>query len=382
MKYLIILILLFSACTARKIEVEYPSVSYSLDTVRINSKDEILDLWGFASFSDLNFDENSIFSYNSFNHSLDQIDLEKLEFTKRIPLEKDGPNGTGEIFVGFNVLKDDRFFIKSYVESAIFDGTGNLIQKVDWINSIDSNGEKYGDSPMIQILVDSEDLLVFGLSYDYENIEVNLHVLSVGENKVDRLNLNSKKSYGDLSIRSVRSGNIVDPSIELINQNNKIIISYEFSNEIVYYDYKVKALRFVDYNPTLTPKRVKPPNISVGPMEQIIKEIKHFKEQVSYYRPVWDIESKQYFRLSTTTIFSEENKENSKATYGETQEIKVFLTVFDSEFNLLSELEIEELSDFDNDYFIKDGKLWLFVNLDDEMVFVRISLNNVIRNSY
>ena len=382
MKYLIILILLFSACTARKIEVEYPSVSYSLDTVRINSKDEILDLWGFSSFSDLNFDENSIFSYNSFNHSLDQIDLEKLEFTKRIPLEKDGPNGTGEIFVGFNVLKDDRFFIKSYVESAIFDGTGNLIQKVDWINSIDSNGEKYDDSPMIQILVDSEDLLVFGLSYDYENIEVNLHVLSVGENKVDRLNLNSKKSYGDLSIRSARSGNIVGPSIELINQNNKIIISYEFSNEIVYYDYKVKALRFVDYNPTLTPKRVKPPNISVGPLEQIIKEIKHFKEQVSYYRPVWDIESKQYFRLSTTTIFSEENKENSKATYGETQEIKVFLTVFDSEFNLLSELEIEELSDFDNDYFIKDGKLWLFINLDDEMGFVRISLNNVIRNSY
>jgi len=381
MKYFTILILLLSACTAREIEAENPSMSYSLDTVRINSKDEILDLWGFASFSDLDFEENSIFSYNSFNHSLDQIDLDKLEFIKRIAFEKDGPNGTGEIFVGFHVLKDDRFFIKSYVESAIFDGTGSLIQKVDWINSIDSNGGKYDDYPMRQILVDSEDLLVFGLSYDYENIEVNLHVLSVGENKVDRLDLNSKKSYGDLSIRSARSGNIVDPSIELIHQNNKIIISYEFSNEIIYYDYKVKALRFVDYDPTLTPKRVKPPNISVGSMEQIIKEIKHFKEQVSYYRPVWDPESKQYFRLSTITIFSEENKENSKATYGEVQEIKVFLTVFDSEFNLLSELEIEELSDFDNDYFIKDGKLWLFINLDDEMGFVRLSLNNVISNS-
>lgn len=376
MKYLIILILLFSACTARKIEVENPSVSYTLDTVRINSKDEILDLWGFASFSELDFEENSIFSYNSFNHSLDQIDLDKLEFIKRIAFEKDGPNGTGEIFVGFDVLKDDRFFIKSYVESAIFDGTGSLIQKVDWINSIDSNGGKYNDYPMRQILVESEDLLVFGLSYDYENIEVNLHVLSVGENKVDRLDLNSKKSYGDLSIRSARSGTIIDPSMELKHQNNKVIISYEFSNEIVLYDYKVKALRFVDYNPTLTPKKVKPPNISVGPMEQIIKEIKYFKEQVSFYRPVWDYESKQYFRLSTITIFSEENKENSKANYGETQEIKVFLTVFDSEFNLLSELEIEELSDFDNDYFIKDGKLWLFINLDDELGFVRINFNN------
>lgn len=381
MKYFIILILLLSACTARETELENPSVSYSIDTVRINSKNEILDLWGFASFSDLDYNKKSIFYYNSFNHSLDNIDLDKLEFIKRIAFEKNGPNGTGEIFVGFDVLKNDHFFIKSYVESAIFDGTGSLIQKLDWRNALNANGEKYYDYPVRQIIVESEDLLVFGLSYDYENIRVNLDALSIGKNKVDRLDLNSKKSYGDLSIRSAQSGNIVDPSIELTHQNNKIIISYEFSNEIVYYDYKVKALKFVNYNPTLTPQSVKPPNISVGSMNEIIKEIKHFYEQVKYYRPVWDSESKQYYRLSTKTIFVEENKENSKATYGETQEIKVFLTVFDAEFNLLSELEIEELSDFDNDYFIKDGKLWLFINLDDEMGFVRINLNNVISNS-
>ncbi len=381
MKYFIILILLLSACKEREIEAENPSMTYSLDTVRINSKNEILDLWGFASFSDLDFEKKSIFSYNSYNHSLDQIDLEKLEFIRRIAFEKEGPIGTGEIFTGFNALMDDRFFIKSYEKAAIFEDNGNLIQKVDWRNSIDSNGEKYGDYPGRQILADSEDLLVFGLSYDYENIEVNLDILSVEENKVERLDLHSKKSYGDLSFRSAQSGTIIGPSIELIHQNNKIFVSYEFSNEIVYYDYKVKALKFVDYNPVLTPKSAKSPTISIGSMEQIIKEIKHFKEQVSYYRPVWDSESKQYYRLSTKTIFSEKDEGNSKSTYGETQEIKVFLTVFDSEFNLLSELEIEELSDFDNDYFTKDGKLWLFINLDEEIGFVRIRLNNVISKS-
>lgn len=374
MKYLVVLILLLSSCVTREEKAENLSVSYVIDTVRINSKNENLDLLGFASFSDLGIEEKSIFSYNSFNHSLDEIDLEKLEFKKRIAFEKEGPNGTGDIFNEFNVLKNRRFFIKSFEKSAIFDENGILINKIDWRNSIYSNGEKYAEYPSRQIVIESEDLLVFGLSYDYENVEVNLDVLSVGENKVDRLDLNSKKSYGDLSFRSTHSGNIIDPSIELIHQNNKIFVSYEFSNEIVYYDYIVNALTIVDYNPTLTPKSVKYPNISVGSMEQIIKEIKHFKEQVTYYRPVWDSKSKQYFRLSTKTIFSEENRGKSKSTYGEVQEVKVFLTVFDSEFNLLSELEIEELSDFDNDYFIKDGKLWLFTNLDDEMGFVRISL--------
>lgn len=370
----LLLIILYS-CGQKGTDDLKQTFSYELDTVNINSKNEILDLWGFASFSDLDLEERTIFSYNSFNHSLDQIDLEKLEFKKRIGFEKEGPNGTGEIFVGFNVLKDNRFFMKSYVESGIFDDSGNLIQRIDWINSIKSNGEVYQEYPRRQIIAESEDLLVFGLSYDYENVEINLDVLSVEENKVNRLDLNSKKSYGDLSIRSARSGNIVDPSIEFQNQNNKIIISYEFSNEIVYYDLKEKVLKFVDYNPTLTPKRVNPPNIRIGSLEEIIKETKHFYEQVKFYRPIWDSQSKQYYRLSTKTIYAEENTENSKETYGEVQEIKVFLTILDNKFNLLSELEIKELSDFDNDYFIKDGKLWLFINLDDEMGFLRISFN-------
>ncbi|SIS81300.1 DUF4221 family protein [Belliella pelovolcani] len=373
-KFLLISILLYSC--GQKSTFDSPQVFYyQLDTVKIDSKNEILDLWGFASFSDLDLDGRTIFSYNSFNHSLDQIDLEKLEFKKRIGFEKEGPNGTGEIFVGFNVLKDNRFFIKSYVESGIFDNSGNLIQRIDWRKSINSNGEVYREYPRRQIIAEAEDLLVFGLSYDYENVEINLDVLSVEENKVNRLGLNSKKSYGDLSIRSARSGNIVDPSIEFQNQNNKIIVSYEFSNEIVYYDLKEKALKFVDYNPTLTPKRVNPPNIRVGSLEEIIKEVKHFYEQVKFYKPVWDPESKQYYRLSTKTIYAEEGTEKSTETYGEVQEIKVFLSVFDTEFNFLMEREIKELSEFDNDYFMKDGKLWLFINLEDEFGFVRLSLS-------
>jgi hypothetical protein len=41
--------------------------------------------------------------------------------------------------------------------------------------------------------------------------------------------------------------------------------------------------------------------------------------------------------------------------------VRVFLSVFDLEFNFLHELEIPELSSFDNDYFVKDGKIWLSI---------------------
>lgn len=366
-------------CAERANEFDNTEEIYSIDTVRINSKNEILDIWGFLSFSDLDSEKKSIFVYNSYNHSIDEIDLEKLEFKKRQKFEKEGPNGTGDIFNEFNVLKGNRLFLKSFEKSGIFDPSGTLLQKIDWRNSIGFNGKKYNDFPKRQILVESDSSFVVGLSYDYENIEVHLDIFSIEENTVERLKLNSKTSYGDLSFRSANSGNIIDPSIEFKYQNEKILLSYEFSNEIVVYDHHDKSLKFIDYNPKLTPKRVIPSKIRIGALEEIQNEINSYYEQVAFYRPEWDSKSKHYFRLSSRTIFSEDIDHNIKPTDKQIKRNKVFLTVFDSEFSLVDELEIKELSEIDNDYFIKDGKLWLLINLDDELGFVRISLSNLLK---
>ncbi|SEG23057.1 DUF4221 family protein [Algoriphagus boritolerans] len=380
MRYTIILFMvIIVGCAERANEFDNTEEIYSIDTVRINSKNEILDIWGFLSFSDLDSEKKSIFVYNSYNHSIDEIDLEKLEFKKRQKFEKEGPNGTGDIFNEFNVLKGNRLFLKSFEKSGIFDPSGTLLQKIDWRNSIGFNGKKYNDFPKRQILVESDSSFVVGLSYDYENIEVHLDIFSIEENTVERLKLNSKTSYGDLSFRSANSGNIIDPSIEFKYQNEKILLSYEFSNEIVVYDHHDKSLKFIDYNPKLTPKRVIPSKIRIGALEEIQNEINSYYEQVAFYRPEWDSKSKHYFRLSSRTIFSEDIDHNIKPTDKQIKRNKVFLTVFDSEFSLVDELEIKELSEIDNDYFIKDGKLWLLINLDDELGFVRISLSNLLK---
>ena len=84
------------SCTNNKVDDKYPPLSYSLDTVRINSTGETLDLnWSLLK-SNLDFNKKSIFSYNEFDHSIDEIDLEKLTFVKKYFFEKDGPNGTGQ----------------------------------------------------------------------------------------------------------------------------------------------------------------------------------------------------------------------------------------------------------------------------------------------
>lgn len=370
-----IILAFISSCNEKKVEIAKQELSVSIDTVRIDSNNKILDLWGFLSFSDFNSENNMIFGYNTFDHSIDQIDLDKLVVFQSHKFEKEGPNGTGQIFHEFNVLKENRFFIKSFEKSGVFDFSGNLVQKIEWKNSFFPNGEKYDNFPRRQILVDFERPLVFGLTYDYENIEVNLDILSLEENTVERLDLKSKKSYGELSMRSASSGNIIDPSIEFVNQNDKIIVTYEFSSEILIYDYKNKTLKTVDYEPKLTPKIVLKPGIKEGSMREIIKQTKFFYEQVAFYRVVWDKEKKYYYRLSTKTTFEEEDPKNSIPSLDKIDKVRVFLSVFDLEFNLLHELEIPKLSSFDNDYFVKDGKIWLFINLEDNLGFVRLNID-------
>ncbi|WP_232826710.1 DUF4221 family protein [Cognataquiflexum aquatile] len=376
MKYLKIFAILWISisCTKGKLENEYQSLNYSLDTVRINSNGKNLDLTRFLAISDLDNERNSIFSYNEFDHSVDELDLNTLSFAKKYSFEKEGPNGTGEYFYTFNVMKDCRFFIMSYEKSSIFDCNGSLKQGLDWINSKDLGGAIYGEIPRNQVFVESNELKVFGLGYDNIEKEVYLDMLSIEDDTFKRFNLNSKKSYADLILAIENTSIFIDPEVYLKYENNTIIVSYEFSNEIVLFDPKEDFLKFIDYNPKKTPKIVKSMNgINIASREQMQKEFQSFLEQVKYYPPVWDSLNKQYLRLSSTRVFHE--IDNDLALVPKTKEIKNYLSVFDAEFNLINELEIPDLSYTQGLYFAKNGSLWVFINLDDEMGFVRINLS-------
>jgi hypothetical protein len=43
--------------------------------------------------------------------------------------------------------------------------------------------------------------------------------------------------------------------------------------------------------------------------------------------------------------------------------------VYDRDFNLIGEAELSEKLAFPRDFFFKDGKLWSYVNVEDELGF-------------
>lgn len=76
---------------------------------------------------------------------------------------------------------------------------------------------------------------------------------------------------------------------------------------------------------------------------------------------MWDETRKQFFRIGSITTPSDSPDTPAK--------ISVFLYVFDSDMKLIGETLVEELKAIPQYPFFKDGKLWSYVNVEDELGF-------------
>ncbi|EPR65488.1 hypothetical protein ADICYQ_5409 [Cyclobacterium qasimii M12-11B] len=312
--------------------------------------------------------------FNSFDHSIDEVNLDKLEVVNNYPFEAEGPNGTGEHVNYINILKDDLIFIKSFSESAVFDRNGHLINKMDWLNAIDSKGMKYGEIPRNEVGIGASDFKVFGLNYNNRKSEIWLDILSVKDNAVERFEIDAEKSYHNFVIKldDPEYYTFLDPIVFLSSENDFIMVSHQFSNEIYLFNAEGAHVKTVNYQPKSTPKRAKGLSGNITSNGHVDEAYQHLLEQVRFGPPVWDRVKKRYFRLSAMRIYSDTREQHSSQP--EIQEVNVFLSVFDADFNLVSEVVIPELNNEFAKYFAKDGKLWVFQNFSDELGFIVVDV--------
>jgi len=358
-------------CTKNNNENDSHEIPYSVDSVTIYSKDRLLDLKTHLSTSDINYDESAIYLYKSFDHSIDVVNLDNYQIANNYPFEMEGPDGTGKHVNYINTLDEDLIFIKSFGKSGVFNLDGSLSKKVDWVNATDSKGLKFGEIPQKEIAIGTNDLKVYGLNYDQKNRDIFLDVLSIEENTVKRFDFDKEKSYHNFVLTF--DNTFLDPIVYLTSENNNILISHQFSNEIYVFNSEGEQTQTVHYQPNLTIKRAKDlSGIKITSFEQIQNEYQELLEQIRFGPPVWDTKKNRYLRLSAKRVFSESRAENSLLP--EIQEVKVYLTIFDEAFNIISESAIPELRTEAVKYFAKDGKLWVFKNFSDELGFIVIDI--------
>ncbi|RZS95814.1 DUF4221 family protein [Cecembia calidifontis] len=350
--------------------------NYNAETVTIDSKGKLLDLGYYLLISDVNLNGEILYLYNSYEHSIDEIDLRKLAFNKSYILEKEGPNGTGEFVNKLNLVDQNIFFLQSFGNSILMDKKGNLIQRVNWNFAIDSSGLPFENTPLIEIAVGTENIKVFGLSFDYSSRQVFLNVLDVGNNRVSQFDIEQENSYGNfvLAIDDPAAYTYLDPIVYIGEENELVIVSHQFSNELFLFDNKGNFIRKVNYQPKLTQKKAERHLLKpLSTHSELGKTYQSLLEQVIFGPPVWDNVNKRYLRLSAQRSFSDK-KSKDNSLLPDIKEVKVFLSLFDQNFNLTSELLIEELTTEYVKYFIQGGKLWVFQNIDDELGFIVIDI--------
>jgi hypothetical protein len=275
------------------------------------------------------------------------------------------------MIVGIQALNDSLFFTKSFVISTISNKKGQVKERISWEEAKDANGDLLEQFPRrYELVAGTSNEKIAALSFDIQKKKIYLDILSLQDGTVKRLDGDPENSYSDFFLSFDDQVNFQDPAVRLSGSTDYVIVSHEYSNEIILFDSEGEFVKVVHYEPKLTPARAA---IPAGPAfksrDQIENEYKHLLEQVRFGPLVWDAENKRHFRLSAQKIFEEMREEGSEQTKT-TSRTNVFLAVLDADFNLISEMELPELLDEQVKYFAKDGKLWVAQNFSDELGFL------------
>jgi len=86
----------------------------------------------------------------------------------------------------------------------------------------------------------------------------------------------------------------------------------------------------------------------------------------------WDPISQQFIRMSYKNTYGEDLDE-----YGSPKVLnsEVFLILLDKNLKIIKEAKLENYAKEPPNHFFLDNTIWLFENINDELGFVRMTLN-------
>ena len=108
-----LIIILFGCGQHNNEGLKSDSISISIDSVRVNAKDQFLYLNSYLRHSDLSEGKKFLFNFNLDKHHIEQIDLDKLELVKKVQM------GLEQIFIIFATYKTILFILVLMKEVAL-----------------------------------------------------------------------------------------------------------------------------------------------------------------------------------------------------------------------------------------------------------------------
>ncbi|MDR7132625.1 hypothetical protein J2X69_004999 [Algoriphagus sp. 4150] len=343
------------------------NLTYSADTVVVDSGNELINLSSSLRLSDVSADRSKMYLYSEREAKLSVIDLDKLLLKEKIPFEKEGPNGVGTSVWNINVISGDNLLISTFRDAGIFNLQGQKLEAIqlnqEKVNGIDENTQLQNNNLRV-----SQDMQrYYSIPGSVFDIESQMKFAVIDRTSLDGKLMELPALDITLAFTLMLTGKdmikVSGEDIYLLDQNGRFYISTSATSDLYAFDPKLDSLEVHSFPLQSIPKaKTDPPHQKqLTEEDQWNSEIGKIHTQIKFGPLLWD-DSRQYFFRIASLI---------KPTLDPAIKAKkeVFLLAFDSDMKLVGETLIKGLKDTPESAFFKDGKLWSYVNVEDELGF-------------
>jgi len=339
------------------------NLTLSVDTVMIDPKGKLFELnWGPRS-SSISEDGKHLFLYNSNSNQIQKINLDELTWEQDYDFEVEGPNGTSDLVLKTKTIGSDKFLITAFNHMGIYDKAGSLLKDLS-ISSLPISTNL--DELNYGILLSADQKSLFSLPGIQYNGPRTLAKINLENYEVENLKLPEMDWIYDIKV-SMGERVILQETMYLVEINNQILALSGSASAFYSYDPSTDSLSYHTFEHKISPTKIDVVlKAQVNSDKEYQDEFYRFFMAFRFEPPIWDASRELYFRFGRKPTLRDEKYQLIKS--------EVYLYAYDQEFNLIGEALLP-ITNRPSDPFFKDGKLWSYVNVDDELGFAVFTFN-------
>lgn len=353
------------------------SMTLTIDTVIIDAGDSIIDsrnLEGYVKkdYSSVSEDRKLLYIFDRRRLILQEIDLNSLKLVNRYPFELEGPDGVTRFVYTFRILPSGEFLVTDLPgNAALFSKTGKKLR------SIKPNGEDLLQQMNLEpfiissgLFVDMEAERLYSLPRNYRTKEIYFAVMDSLGQTGEIFEIPEFHRIFDFSVEynSGGGGSSQGEGLRLQKPNNLVLLSSTYGNAVYVFDPELDSLYYKRFPHEIVPleKDIEIKN-QVSSQGEFDAEVEKLHTQIDYGEFYWDAVSQRYYRFAK--MGQPRAAPDSPKTY------EFFMFAYDKNLELKGETKLQGVTEIPESGFFKDGKLWSYVNVNDELGFAVITFD-------
>ncbi|MBN7814332.1 DUF4221 family protein [Algoriphagus pacificus] len=342
------------------------NLTYSIDTLLVDTGDEIIDIGQGARLSSISKDSKKYFYYDLKKATISEIDLQTLELSDIYQFSKEGPNSIGFSPPRIQPLSNNRFFFASSANVGIYSNTGEKEKSLKFnFKEIEGLDIDEGGIISYKVQISPDEKTLYALTNPYQtDSDVRLMIIDPDSKTGRSISLPSMIPTLKLRVEFQKDGDFKGrgEGVSMEFLNDKLFITSSANSNSYIYDYQTDSLHLIEFPHQLvaTQKTAEVKN-KVEDIDEFFAETEKFKYQVGFGEFLWDKQRQQYFRFGYQLIPNEDPKLEKKSD--------IFLFAYYENLNLIGETQLNNVEYRFEAPFFKDGKLWSYVNVEDELGF-------------